>query len=334
MARLNRPRCGLLIASGIAVIVASGCSQPNLIRNDNPINSETQQAESEISPLGDILAVINGYTLSEEERQIAAEARWMRFEELVSECMNDAGFEYIPVPLDQTGPREDPGVIRPDDRDWVAQYGFQIVNRAYLSEEAARVEYVSIDPNIPIIDNLSDAEREAYWVALDGAPPLWEGGCRQWANEQPRPDTPADLTQSPEFAPLFAALDEMYANLENEMPELEREWSSCMADAGHPGIARPWDAAMTILDAYDAILANQNEEFGAAVEHSDLTSSPELAELADLEIELALADFDCRQAIDFEARVAARRLEAETQFYNDHRAELHELRDAAEQLTW
>jgi len=49
------------------------------------------------------------------------------------------------------------------------------------------------------------------------------------------------------------------------------------------------------------------------------------------EINTALADYDCRIAVDYQARQDARRTELETQFIADHRADLEALRAAAEQ---
>jgi len=53
--------------------------------------------------------------------------------------------------------------------------------------------------------------------------------------------------------------------------------------------------------------------------------------LRERELEIALADFDCRVASDFSARQEARRIEIETQFVDDHHAALTALRAAAEQ---
>jgi len=49
------------------------------------------------------------------------------------------------------------------------------------------------------------------------------------------------------------------------------------------------------------------------------------------EIDMALADFDCRVAVDYDARQAAVVNETETQFVNDHRSALEALRSAFEQ---
>jgi hypothetical protein len=86
-----------------------------------------------------------------------------------------------------------------------------------------------------------------------------------------------------------------------------------MADAGHPGLTKPSEAANSVRTR----LAQ------ARARRSDPTA---VTEVRQYEVSLARADFNCRKDYD-----AARRLvrdELERQFVNDHRIELERYRAA------
>jgi len=112
-----------------------------------------------------------------------------------------------------------------------------------------------------------------------------------------------------------------------EIVELNREWSHCMADAGHSGISSPRDASSLLIPEYfeTSFMVQQQQAEG------DVTDATEpLAALQSLEIDLALTDLDCRLATNYTARVNTVRHEVETQFIADNRALLEEFRNATE----
>jgi hypothetical protein len=206
----------------------------------------------------------------------------------------------------------------------------------------------------PRTDNygLSESELDAFIRALWGPPPsewaepihgessfywtydmsdftteqIWEhSGCLGQSMLIMMGDQPIGLFHSDEFAPLFEAINQMRNELGQEKTEAEGDWLACMADAGYPNIERREDAQNHIWSARDRIRSSPGG-FRATAE-----TSREMAALLEREIQTALADLDCRTAVDFQNRQDARRIEVETQFVSDHRLALEALRDAAEQ---
>ncbi|GHE13439.1 hypothetical protein [Klenkia taihuensis] len=137
-----------------------------------------------------------------------------------------------------------------------------------------------------------------------------------------------DLAQSEEFAPLFEAMDEFWTNSAEspEMSALDGEWAACMDAAGHSGFAQQYDAQNSIYDA-------QNELYEAGGEGEEYVEPDQAAmdALGEREVELALADLDCRVETDYRDRQTDIQNELEQQFVDDHRTELEALRAAAEQ---
>ena len=121
-----------------------------------------------------------------------------RVEELTAQCMAEQGFEYLPRAPSQRGrtnPIFDPDLdFRPWDRDWVAIHGFG--NDLRLPLFGAGEAPDALDPNAAVRAHMSEAEEEAWWLALHGDPatvqrhedgslddhsPWAEMGCVAWA---------------------------------------------------------------------------------------------------------------------------------------------------------
>jgi len=337
MASLRKCRIPAATLAGILLIAGCTGSNPDPRSESSvisPDNGNTSAANDD--SFQGVMGIVDGVARTPEDVQAAWENRHNAIQELVAECMKDLGFDYIPVPPESSGATSDPTLVQPENRDWVAQWGYMVVNRPYASEEQNRVEVAQSDPNAAIMERLSPGERDEFLVALDGTPPNYDDGCRHWAYSQPLAPTPADLRNSDEFAPLFQALEEMYASLDYELAEPERDWSECMANSGFPGFDRPWDASESISNAYLEWNNAQDWENWDWATNGDpnSTNTPELAALAAREVEVALADFDCRVSTDFEFRMQERRAAAEDSFFNDNHSAFRALRDAAEQLNW
>jgi hypothetical protein len=93
---------------------------------------------------------------------------------LVSQCMKDEGFVYTPNPV--TGMfvlgNEAP---RPDDRDWVGQFGYGIIydsNGSYWEQSAKMSELTirstQVDLNGDYVRSLTKSEQDAYVLTLTG----------------------------------------------------------------------------------------------------------------------------------------------------------------------
>ena len=314
-------------------------------------------------PLTEILGSVWGSNLSQEEQQRQFDERNLAEQEFIAQCMTEAGFEYIPNPGSSTIVFSDDNLWRPDDRDWVMQYGYGAMRSPWdtqRQEEQAAIEAggevttnVMVDPNQDMLNSLSESERRAWEIALWGD---WENmpegiidddgrildeeafwnsqGCNGMSRLHVRADSAADVTNAEEFRPLMDAINEFWQGLGTVPTDADREWATCMADAGHPGFGRQADAQSSIWEA-------QNEFWNTidwdnwdweTMSSPNVENHPGMAAIADREMELALADLDCREAVNFRARAEAAQIAAETQFVNDHRAALDALVAAAEQL--
>jgi len=313
----------LPVLFSLAISVSSGCSTTSSVNDNN-----------ETTLLANYLQALWGTQISLEEQQRQHDATNMRREELIAQCMLEAGFEYIPKPPENNavtliaiGEHE----FLPDDRDWVSQFGYGLVNAPW-NRSPVNVNQTSVsDPNTEIVQSLSQIELVAYQAALWGTVRSEStshsgiretSGCFGWAQSEIQASDPMILMESEEFAPLFEAISELYAsiNLNPEFIQLNYEWVVCMADEGHPGFERQSDA--------QKMAAAQTLETGIPID----PTSPIRQTMADQEVELALADLGCREQTRFRDRLDVITTAAETQFVNDHRAELEALRSAGEQI--
>jgi len=294
------------------------------------------------SPLEEYIgqAVLN----DQDEWRRAADDFALQREEFIAACMRDAGFNYQP---DLNSTRFSLGTsafddVHPDDRDWVAQFGFGAVSGHRHRSGGSIFDVRDDDPNADYVAALSETARAAYEYALYGSvdnPPQqtnthaeWQDwmrtrGCWGQGVVAAQLDNPIFLTQSDEFAPLFSAIAEMNQAIWDrpELATLDGEWAHCMADAGHVGFSSPGEAESSFMGEYfmTSFLVQQQQAEGSVDDSVDL-----LGDLQAREIAVALADLDCREATSYAVRKAALRLEVETQFVADHRALLEDFRNA------
>ena len=255
----------------------------------------------------------------------------VRYEEVLAECMAEAGFEYVPdraagsegwsVALGMEGPFpeaedygyghsfEGPGGGRPQFWPEVWQ------SETYQVNEAYRVA-------------LSPEAQAAYGLAMDGDfsqySPYWEqfmageleydpsrAGCSGRASQEVYPDGaagPAELEEVKE------AVDGMWSRLQEDprVRETLPAWSACMEDAGYDGMTEIIDAVNRLSALFDDW---QNTYADATPGHTGVTDldvvkehiPDALRELQDAEIALAVADATCRE----ESGYVAGYLEAE-----------------------
>ena len=230
---------------------------------------------------------------------------------------------------------------KPDDREWVAQYGYGAVNSPFSEEPPPEEEY--LDPNADYVASLSESEQTAFYEALYGPMPdedeMAEGGeveydwaqagCQGAAQHEVAGE---DLSQSEEFKPLFDAINELYVDMASwpGMAELDAEWATCMEDAGHGGHANPMEAQNSMYEEMNKLW----EDLDMSADPSAAPVEPDQAamdEIAEREVELALADLDCREEIDYRDRHAEITREVEQQFIDDHKAELDAMVASVEQ---
>lgn len=308
-----------VLAAGLA-----GCSA----------TADTAAPKPEDSPLNKYMMAIWGGDLSTEEQQARFDEENKVREALVAECMTEQGFEYIPNVQSGATIFSSGDEWNPEDREWVAQYGYGMVN--FPGRDAPMTDDQSyVDPNQDYISSLSESEQMAFYETLHGPQPTeeelgedgsyeydWEtAGCYGLAQHEAEQENPA---LSDEFAPLMNSLEEFWSETQDStaFADLDAEWSSCMADAGYAGYDKQMDAQMEFSEELNKYYENQTEW---------IEDDPELAELGEEEIEVALADLDCREKTGYRAAYAKVQYEREEAFIADHKAELDALKAAAEQ---
>lgn len=292
------------------------------------------------SPLDEYLAPVWGLHLSQDEQQAAFDEWNLARQELIAQCMAQAGFDYI-LDLSSTQLVTFGGEgleWRPEDRDWVEAWGYGLTRSPWDEHQADFQEHVALpNPNWEMVQGWPEAKQDAFWYALSGAPidestlpldddgnPIWpdgaweQGGCEGWVQNELGSHwgsgvNPEELRASDEFASLFAAIDNIWLDMQNspEIQVVNREWSQCMAGKGHPGLTERDDAftlAITLI----------NQSHG-------------LEDRWAIEVAIALDDFDCREEVNWVQRQRDVRIALERQFIDDNHAALRALRSAAEQ---
>lgn len=304
----------LLLLAAAGALVLTACT------------SEGGEATTTLSPIEQYMSAGQGTDLGDEERQAAGDAWLLENEELIAGCMKDAGFEYVPhAPTPVGFDFNSLGSAELDDPDWIERYGYGIV---YAPDREEIV--IASDPNEEIVASLSDAERTAYYVALaggssavdaDGQYDPAKGGCMGAA--QIELDA-RDPLKADEFAPLRDAVMAFYTEVpaQPEIVALDAAWAECMSAAGHG----PYVSQMDPLGEINGSLAMLIDELGDAAWEDSQTQ-----ELGTREIELAQADFACREETDYRKKYAAVRTTLEERFVEDNLADLEAFKLAAEQ---
>jgi hypothetical protein len=317
-----------------ALVLLAGCSG-----SDGKAAASSDGADRE-SPLTEYLSAVYGGDLSPEEQERQFAEQQEQQEELVALCMQEEGFEYTPNPASGGFQSSDGTEWKPDDREWVAQYGYGAVNSPFTEEPPPEEEYV--DLNAEYVASLSESEQAAFYEALYGPAPDEEqmsedgsveydwttAGCQGAAQHEVAGE---DISQSEEFKPLFDAINELYEDMTAwpGMADLDGEWAACMEAAGHGGHATQVDAQNSVFDDLNEIYESvEMPDDGSAGGEPDRAA---LDALAEREVALALADLDCREEVDYADRNEEIIREVEQQFIDDHKTELDAMVAAAEQ---
>lgn len=277
-------------------------------------------------------------------------AQERKVQEAVAACMAAEGFKYLPfVPSapEATTVFNDFGT-----RAFAEKYGYGI--STFSTDPAPTVQQT--DPNQPLVDAMSDSEREAYYAALYGAPvTAMESGSAdpitmtaspapedQGCFGQVQPGIYGPAASPDEFSDLFNRMSELYekTNGDPSVAQALDRWRACMADAGHPDLTSVDDPMRQISDRMNQFFSSTPGASPApatpgATEDLDPPSytgpnpdDPALIQLKTDEIALAVTDFDCRESSGYRAAFDAASLTLQEQFVRDNRAELERYRDA------
>lgn len=268
-----------------------------------------------------------------------------RVEELVAECMAEQGFDYTPVDQSQwmsSGSDEVELDVEWGTLEFAEQYGYGITTDPYGWEEEQPVDdgQEFVDPNDEYVQSMSQSEQEAYYAALWGEPQddvdgevvEWDwtkGGCQGKAQHEVYDGGDA----ADEFADLEDEMSAMWDAVQNDprLAELNASWASCMADAGHPGYAAVGDVETEISDEVNKIWEEQSTYDPAgdeveideeAWEKAEAERKARIKEITPREIELAVADFTCREDLGYEDARREVDFEHQQKFVDEHEAEL------------
>jgi hypothetical protein len=205
--------------------------------------------------------------------------------------MAEAGFTYE-VNLDN-GPTAWSPLLEIDERvgtrDFAQTYGFGFSTNPWGEVFVADWE-PPLDPNAAILAEMTAAQRQAWNDALWGPMPgeghnfeTWDwddGGCNGRAQAQ------AMGIMTPEQVELRDELAH-FTTVVREDPRVQaahQGYYACMAEAGFPGLAPPiWSIGSNIDRQWDTARSR-----GEAA----------IAEFREMEIRMAVADYDCRVAVD------------------------------------
>lgn len=242
-------------------------------------------------------------------------------EEAVARCMADQGFTYIPVRPPEDEPlviEEPPGQVR-GTRSFATRYGYGVAWQSEKyppgNEEAAEPD--PSDPNQQLLASMSSTERAAYELALHGTmndppdpdegpkPPRWQDwGCSgqaRWDHDR------AGLAYLDpgwlEISAEFADITEVSLGGHADVLAARAQWRECMAAEGFGEWRTPED---TQEDLWTEVSRFFFDEDGMP------RDQPDLKAFAERERTMAVTDWDCRAAGDYDARLHAARSELET----------------------
>ncbi len=345
---LRPPRRGVFALAGIAaatlMLSACGSTGGGTLTYDD-------------SPLLEYLNVGYDPTMSDEERQAEAEQQDLQVQEVVAACMTKLGFEYTPFSNSAffVGNELD---VEWGSKEFAEKYGYGVFTDPWGNYDLEQQQQdIPEDPNEAYAQSLSESERIAYEAALwgdpnDQAPTIdddgneyyeWDwstAGCYGAAQHEVYGES---IYENDEFTPLMERMNEIYlqAQTDPRTLDLANQWASCMADAGFAGLTNPNEATNELYDKMNAL----QDAFYATVEWpSDEEAAdpnyvwpqfdmntPEIQAEAEAEIAQAVADWGCKDKLDFEAETLKIQFEYETKFVSENKAELEAFRAAQEQ---
>ncbi|MFK4083277.1 hypothetical protein ACI2LF_04150 [Kribbella sp. NPDC020789] len=276
-------------------------------------------------------------------------AKQRKVEESTASCMKTAGFEYVAVPPEQKAKGKFADAFNlPPDR-FAEQYGYGISTIDWSKSDPAAD---ANDPNKKIRDALSPSAQKAYDEALngkgagngqaiaipaDGTGKPQDVGCRGKAFSEAYGDPAKHQVDFKKFESLFKDIEALSKRISNDQQVVDatKNWSDCLADAGHPGFTKLEDARNSIQKKLDELTGQKPEKPGKGDGPSvtiggppsfDKVDAAKLGELRKAETELAVADQKCKAKV-YDAPYKKVQFELEKEFVTQHKAELEAYRD-------
>ncbi len=275
--------------------------------------------------------------------------RHEEFQNALATCMKEQGFTYEPEPWHPpVGETSDDYVdLSMDDRAALARDGFGIVdaglaasNREFSPQELADLDNSAAEQEAYAIARFGSryARNEEEADAIELTPYDWRtAGCEGSVTHELYPDgteqaqrEAATVSPLAEFDDLELAMIDLptQVNASAEQRALDEKWSECMSRSGfnYPTLRAAQTAIGEELDA----LAKPHPEVQNMVVYD--AGSPEFRAVAEKEVQVAVAAFDCREELDYSDTHARILISYEERFIAEHRAEMEAYRDALDLL--
>ncbi len=314
----------MLLAVSFALV---GCSKGSDSPKEGPITSRMN-------------ALYNGDGGNEKMR-----AENDRHEEIVASCMKEKGFEYTPVKMDDDAfgfetysdedwdpvaeAKENGYHITPVSKDaLIAQYGLGEPTEEEIPEEPMTTDE---DPNSAYYSTLSANDQVAYDEALYGVAPDdgseyeydWKtAGCSGEAFHQVYESQIAgqgdeDSTLMDDY---YTFTDEKASN-DSRVVDALSAWVTCMADKDYD-FADFDEAVASIQKRFDDLTGTDSTSEEWVDPDPDLFSDEDITALHDDEVATATADAQCTVSSGWYDAYEEAWADAETEFYNSHKAEV------------
>lgn len=271
-------------------------------------------------PLDEVLGWAHGADLSPQDQADGEIEKMRDREQVVADCMAAQGFEYTPEL-----PEPDSLVVSdgppPGSPEFLRSYGYGV-----WQEHVPRPGGVSwnsgegAQENRDRVDAMSQAEREAYLIAMhgdvtfidentwssdDSATGCWDEGDAL-SNPRPQEEAAEAIYQ--------AAWEYMMAVPENSaLDGLHAEWAACMRDEGW-AYASPTAAAQHFRDTLQ-----EQERTGL---YRDQWPEDLVTDMVEEELAVANADLACREKTDYVARYNEIDENLQAEYVEDHQGDL------------
>ena len=335
------------LAAGAVVVTLAGCTLgspggPTANSSGSPAEATTGGTPEQLSvadgPLYPYRRLAFGGGLdtgiSEQERQRLEIQQQNKIQELVAACMTEQGFEYTLRLVSEDEPAAPDEEWKLDDRDWVSRYGYGVSNYPGRMPPGQVTEKDRDEAEKPV----SEAEDQAFQEALfgdDDAADWRDRGCFGAAQHE---IIGYQAWQDPENQPIIEAIHLFYFEDLADAPQfapLDAEWAACMTEHDFPDLARQPDAQQSINDLLGEYHPEEEDADGRRPWEINprfgTLDDPPYAAIAEQEVQVALADLECRQQTDYSNRHLVIQFELEERFIADHQEELDAMKSRAEQ---
>ena len=239
------------------------------------------ETDAGTSPLAEYLGDDAGFAFADgdqEAAQAAFEEQERERQQVIAECMQAQGFEYIPVDSSVFFGFEEADGLEWGSSEWTAKYGFGITTQRFSQEElgpdlvgwdeSGFEEQQENDPNAAIVEAMSESEREAYYEALWGEESFVE--FDESLSEEEMEEQMEDFDYEPTgcegeayaeqdsnkfFEEFSDELDEMWERMEADprIAEAEQKIADCVAEKGFEytsmeDLYERWEPELSAID--------------------------------------------------------------------------------------